>query len=55
MAFFKEKGGKVIPQAEEQAKLWAEKAAPVIDEYIQSVSEKGIDGKAVVDYIKANL
>jgi len=55
MVFFKEKGGKVIPQSDEQAKTWADQAASVTDEYIQSVSEKGIDGQAIVDYIKANL
>ncbi|MFN2437230.1 MAG: TRAP transporter substrate-binding protein [Desulfotignum sp.] len=55
MAFFLEKGGKVIPQSEEQAKIWANQAASVIDDYIQSVSEKDIDGQAIVDYIKANL
>jgi len=55
MAFFLEKGGKVISQSDEQSKIWAEKASSVIDEYINTASEKGIDGKAVVDYIKANL
>ena len=55
MAFFLEKGGKVISQSDEQAKIWAENAASVIDEYIQASSEKGIDGQAVVDYIRSNL
>ncbi|MDT8377887.1 MAG: TRAP transporter substrate-binding protein [Desulfotignum sp.] len=55
MAFFLEKGGKVIPQSDEQSKIWAEKAASVIDDYIKSASEKNIDGQAIVDYIKANL
>lgn len=55
MAFFLEKGGKVIPQSDEQSKIWAEKAASVIDDYIKSAAEKNIDGQAIVDYIKANL
>lgn len=55
MAFFLEKGGKVIPQSDEQAKIWADQAASVIDEYVQGASEKNIDGQAIVDYIKANL
>jgi TRAP-type C4-dicarboxylate transport system substrate-binding protein len=55
MAFFLEKGGKVIPQSDEQSKIWADQAASVIDEYVQSASEKNIDGQAIVDYIKANL
>jgi TRAP-type C4-dicarboxylate transport system substrate-binding protein len=55
MAFFLEKGGKVIPQSDEQSKLWADTAASVIDDYIKTASEKNIDGQAIVDYIKANL
>jgi TRAP-type transport system periplasmic protein len=55
MEFFKEKGGEVFTQSDAEAKKWADEAASVVDEYIQSVSEKGIDGKAVVDYINANL
>lgn len=55
MEFFLEKGGKVIPQSEEESKRWADKTASVIDDYIKAVSKKGIDGQAVVDFIKANL
>lgn len=55
MAFFLEKGGKVIPQSDEQSKLWADTAASVIDDYVKTASEKNIDGQAIVDYIKANL
>jgi TRAP-type C4-dicarboxylate transport system substrate-binding protein len=55
MAFFLEKGGKVISQSDEQSKLWADTAASVIDDYIKSAAEKNIDGQAIVDYIKANL
>ena len=55
MAFFNEKGGQVITQSDEEAQKWADQASSVIDDYIKSVSEKGVDGQAVVDYIKANL
>ncbi len=55
LAFFKSKGGEVISQSDAEAKKWAKQAGSVVDEYIKSVAEKGIDGKAVVDYIKANL
>ncbi|MCF8087073.1 MAG: TRAP transporter substrate-binding protein [Desulfotignum sp.] len=55
MEFFKEKGGEVISQSDAEAKKWADQAASVIDDYVKSVSEKGIDGQAIVDYIKANL
>ncbi len=55
MEFFKEKKGEVISQSDAEAKKWADQAVIVIDEYVKSVSEKGIDGQAIVDYIKANL
>ena len=56
MAVFKKYGGVVIPQSKERAERWRKKAAePVIDNYIKKVSEKGIDGKAVVNFIKANM
>jgi TRAP-type transport system periplasmic protein len=55
LAFFKSKGGEVISQSDAEAEKWAKQAKSVVDEYIKSVAEKGIDGKAVVDYIKANL
>ncbi|EMS80277.1 TRAP transporter substrate-binding protein [Desulfotignum phosphitoxidans] len=55
MEFFKEKGGEVISQSDAESKKWADQATSVIDEYVKSVSEKGIDGQAIVDYIKANL
>jgi TRAP-type C4-dicarboxylate transport system substrate-binding protein len=55
MAFFKEKGGIVIPQSADEAEKWREAALPVLDNYIKKVSEKGVDGKAVVDFIKANM
>jgi TRAP-type C4-dicarboxylate transport system substrate-binding protein len=55
LAFFLEKGGKVIPQSDEESKKWVDKASSVIDDYIKDASEKGIDAQAVVDFIKANL
>ncbi|MDD4275202.1 MAG: TRAP transporter substrate-binding protein [Desulfobacter postgatei] len=55
MAFFKEKGGIVIPQSADEAEKWRQAALPVLDNYIKKVSEKGVDGKAVVDFIKANM
>jgi TRAP-type C4-dicarboxylate transport system substrate-binding protein len=55
IAFLKEKGGEMVPQTPEESAKWQAAVAPVLDEYIKSVSAKGIDGKAVVDFIKANL
>ncbi len=55
LEFFKSKGGEVISQSDAEAIKWAKQAESVVDEYIKTVAEKDIDGKAVVDYIKANL
>ncbi|PIE65131.1 MAG: C4-dicarboxylate ABC transporter substrate-binding protein [Desulfobacterales bacterium] len=55
LLFFKEKGGKIISQSPAESEEWAQAAAPVIDTYIQNVSKKGIDGKAVVAFIKSQL
>ncbi|MCG8683761.1 MAG: TRAP transporter substrate-binding protein [Desulfobacterales bacterium] len=55
LAFFKEKGGKVITQSDAEAKKWRDAAAPVINTYIEKADKKGLDGKAIVEYIKAKM
>ncbi len=55
LAFFMEKGGKVITQTDAEAAKWEAAVAPVIDTYIDKASKKGLDGKAIVDFIKANM
>ncbi|MCG8564702.1 MAG: TRAP transporter substrate-binding protein [Desulfobacterales bacterium] len=55
MAFFKEKGGVVLPQTETQAKVWADQAQSVIQDYEKKANQKGIDGHAVVSFIKESL
>ncbi len=41
MAFFKEKGGVVIPQSQEESEKWRKAVRPVLDSYIEKVSGKG--------------
>ncbi|MDD9302571.1 MAG: TRAP transporter substrate-binding protein [Desulfobacter sp.] len=55
LAFFKEKGGKVIAQSETESQKWRTAAAPVIDKYIKTAAKKGLDGKVIVDFIKTNM
>ena len=55
LAFFKEKGGQVLTQSDAEAAKWEAAAAPVIDNYIQKAGEKGLDGKAIVDFIKSKM
>ena len=55
MEFFKSKGGKVISLSDAESKKWEEAVAPVIDGYIEKASKKGVDGKAVVEFIKTTM
>jgi TRAP-type C4-dicarboxylate transport system substrate-binding protein len=55
LEFFISKGGKVVSLSDAESKKWEAAVVPVIDEYIKKAAEKGVDGKAVVDFIKANL
>ncbi|QGY40520.1 C4-dicarboxylate ABC transporter substrate-binding protein [Pseudodesulfovibrio cashew] len=54
-AYFLEKGGKFIPLSAEESARWAKAAQPVMREYEKNVAEKGIDGKAVVEFIEAEM
>jgi len=53
--YFEEQGGKFVPLSDAESALWVEKSQPVIDQYVKTVAEKKIDGKAVVDFIKAEM
>jgi TRAP-type C4-dicarboxylate transport system substrate-binding protein len=53
MAFFLSKGGTVISQTDEESRRWADKVSILIQDYIQAVAKRGIDGKPIVDFIKA--
>ncbi len=53
--FFKSKGGQINTLSADEEAKWKEAVAPVINGYIEKASKKGVDGKAVVDFIKANM
>lgn len=55
LEFFLSKGGKVISLSDDESKKWEAAASPVIEAYIQKAGKKGVDGKAVVDFIKTNM
>lgn len=50
-----EKGNQIIPLREEECERWAKAVRPVIDEYAQSLEEKGLPGKEYVEYIKKRI
>ena len=55
LEFFKSKGGKFVSLSDAEVAKWKAAVAPIMDEYAEKVSKKGIDGKAVVNFIKANM
>ena len=55
MEFFLSKGGKVVPLSDTESKKWEAAVVPVIDGYIEKASAKGVDGKAVVAFIKTSM
>jgi TRAP-type transport system periplasmic protein len=55
MAFFLEKGGKVIELSAEENQRWAEVVAPVVADYVKRLDEVPVDGQGVVDFIRTSL
>ena len=47
--------GQIVTQTPEESKKWEAAVAPVFDEYIKKANAKGVDGKAVVEFIKSNM
>ncbi len=48
-------GNEVIPLSKEESDRWAKAVAPVVDDYIQAATEKGLPGKEYVDFIRAKI
>ncbi|BBD10052.1 TRAP transporter substrate-binding protein [Desulfovibrio ferrophilus] len=55
MEFFKAQGGEVIPLADAETDRWKAACAPMLEAYTAEATKKGLDGKAVLDYIVATL
>lgn len=55
LEFFQSKGGKVVSVSADEAAKWKAAMQPVIDAHIKKLDEKGVDGKAVVDFIRSNM
>ncbi|WP_319468827.1 TRAP transporter substrate-binding protein [uncultured Pseudodesulfovibrio sp.] len=53
--FFLDKGGKMVPLADDEAARWVEAAKPVMQDYIDTVSKKKINGKEILDYIQSKM
>ncbi|MCP3872145.1 MAG: TRAP transporter substrate-binding protein, partial [Desulfobacteraceae bacterium] len=55
LEFFKAKGGKVVSVSDIEATKMQKAMAPVFEEYIKKANAKGVNGKAVVDFIKSSM
>ncbi len=54
---FKAQGGEIIELSPEEEENWKKAVAPVFDKYVESAAahKNKVDGKAIIDFIKANL
>ncbi len=53
--FFKSKGGGFTRPAPAEIENWKKAMAPILDEYVAEVAAKQVDGRAVIETIKAVL
>lgn len=44
-----DRGNNIVTLTEEEAQVWREVAAPIYSEWVAEMSEKGIDGQALID------
>lgn len=55
LAFLKSLDREVISLSDAEAARWQAAIAPVVENYIKKMDEKGFDGRAIVDFVKARL
>lgn len=52
-AYTQERGNQILSLSEAESRKWRGAVQPIIDQYVQTASARGIDGKAVVQDLKA--
>ena len=55
LKYFRDQGNEVIELDSEEADRWKAAVAPIIDEYVAKLNEKGFNGKEIVDFITKSL
>ncbi len=55
LEYFTSLGHEVIELSDSESQKWKKTIAPVIDDYIGKMNDKGFDGKKIVDFVKASL
>ena len=53
--FFVDQGGTIISLSDEESAKWVAAMKPVLDGYVAETNEKGIDGKAVLEFTQSTL
>jgi TRAP-type C4-dicarboxylate transport system substrate-binding protein len=53
--FLAQKGNEVVKVADDENAKWGAAVAPIIDEYVKGLEEKGLDGKMAVEIIRGTL
>jgi len=48
-------GNQIIPLSPEESARWAKAVAPVVDDYIKEITQKGMPGQEYVDFIRAKI
>ena len=48
--FTLKRGNKIIPLSKEENNRWKKAAAPILDQYVKSMEEKGLPGKEALDF-----
>ncbi|WP_316896867.1 TRAP transporter substrate-binding protein [Pseudodesulfovibrio indicus] len=53
--FFLDQGGQIVELSAEESAAWAAAGRPVLDGYVAEVAEKGLDGKAILEFTQSTL
>ncbi|QGY40519.1 C4-dicarboxylate ABC transporter substrate-binding protein [Pseudodesulfovibrio cashew] len=53
--FLKDQGGEIVSLTPEESAKWVKAAQPVLDSYVQTADEKGLDGKAILEFTRSTL
>jgi TRAP-type C4-dicarboxylate transport system substrate-binding protein len=53
--FFLDQGGRIVELSAEESAAWAAAGQPVLDGYVAEVAEKGLDGKAILEFTQSTL
>ena len=53
--FLVDEGGQIVELSAEESATWVQAAKPVLDEYVATTTEKGLDGTAILEFTQSTL